>query len=833
MDENEEESGSESSLDEEKSWEKQLEKLGNPMADDYQNPSKNSYKYNNFDVEQEPGYLNRVKALGIPTGTKLYSLNIKHVLPAFNQKGMENIFREYGEILECKVARLGPDASPTDKTWATVKFASKMEAANALAALNGKPPFNFSVSWCISKETKEKRKKEMIRDKNYASKFNELMKNDELKKADELDWKKPENMHEKINNELMKQMKEEKRPDSEESGGMSNSERGTDESSKRKRTKKQKSDDYEFNPDVDTKPKEFGRPLFLETFVQEACADCNQEGRMICSRCGTWYCSLACQEKHWVKHKEVCVEVPSNLERRLSEVSLNDSEDEGEELFFYGEEQFNHGSKLEESSKPKHKPHETLESETKDGMELEPMKESVEQPTQELVPKTKLEAIYSNPLFKKIAVKPKAKSFLSLGEPTQVRVIHVVNPDEFYILPESSRKTWETVLVNIQKQPEGVVSQAWVGANTGLFCVAKDEEGIWFRSRIEEVCPNGKVKVFCIDFGTTKIVGLTDLKPLVKHSDIDGLVLKVRLDGITPTNDYWNNDQIKIFGEIVDAGGETKFKVTLIEKNQKGDLIVKLEDDEDNDVSQLCLELGIASTLKPLLVSKLPTCEESVSQPPPSEKSPSVPKLPPKIPSKSKPPPCAESFLTTFIKGSKILLAKDAEAPFTIFGGSICMYAEDMDYIFNELQEEAQSFRDRGFKSSSPHLKSWVVAYNPEEEFFSRGFIIGVNPPDTYNVLLIDFCFSQKFKGEDLLDMWPDAEKDKARGVRVKNTMNTSESEIRAHFEKNVDEMGHVEGKIMKVAPEGFYLKLTDLKSLFLAKPWYNSDPKAKALFTS
>lgn len=36
MDENGEESGSESSLDEEKSWEKQREQLGNPMADDYQ-----------------------------------------------------------------------------------------------------------------------------------------------------------------------------------------------------------------------------------------------------------------------------------------------------------------------------------------------------------------------------------------------------------------------------------------------------------------------------------------------------------------------------------------------------------------------------------------------------------------------------------------------------------------------------------------------------------------------------------------------------------------------------------------------------------------------------
>merc|ERR550519_1872916 len=53
-------------------------------------------------------------------------------------------------------------------------------------------------------------------------------------------------------------------------------------------------------------PATFGYELFVPYVAPCPCLECRQPGRMLCSRCQAWYCSLSCQVSNWPKHKDLC-----------------------------------------------------------------------------------------------------------------------------------------------------------------------------------------------------------------------------------------------------------------------------------------------------------------------------------------------------------------------------------------------------------------------------------------------------------------------------------------------------------------------------------------------
>jgi len=78
------------------------------------------------------------------SSVKLYSIKVHDVPKELNKEKIENIFSEFGDVIDCSV----------EETWATLQFASKMEAATAIARLDRQPPFNLSVDWAISQKEK-------------------------------------------------------------------------------------------------------------------------------------------------------------------------------------------------------------------------------------------------------------------------------------------------------------------------------------------------------------------------------------------------------------------------------------------------------------------------------------------------------------------------------------------------------------------------------------------------------------------------------------------------------------------------------------------------------
>merc|ERR1719402_1841258 len=143
------------------------------------------------------------------------------------------------------------------------------------------------------------------------------------------------------------------------------------------------------------------------------------------------------------------------------------------------------------------------------------------------------------------------------------------------------------------------------------------------------------------------------------------------------------------------------------------------------------------------------------------------------------PPPCAKSILETLSPGKKgkIQITKDAAAPVNKFA-SVCMTDDgSLEYYLVKMQEEAQSYLEMGKICQSPGLKSWVVAYSPEDVMFYRAVIIAVEANNTFTALLVDFGTTQKFSKSHLIDIWTAAAEGKALAIHLSTRRDISAAE--------------------------------------------------------
>merc|ERR1719319_2155050 len=284
---------------------------------------------------------------------------------------------------------------------------------------------------------------------------------------------------------------------------------------------------------------------------------------------------------------------------------------------------------------------------------------------------------------------------------------------------------------------------------------------------------------------------------------------------------------------------------------------VKMVDVEGNDISEFCIEMEIGVKVEHKLIS----ChlEETVKQKEvvtkstsprikplspikaaaplkaavPVHISTSVSKVSSKTPPPARLPPCADSILTTLVCGSNFQVMKDAKSSLSMFS-SICMTEDDesMNYLLDDLQSEAVTFRDAGVVSVTPHMRSWVVAWSSDDQMFYRAVIIGVTPPDTYTALLIDFAMTQQFSKDHLLDIWPEAARRKAMAIQLTAVGRISlevEKAGNAYFVANTS----VDCQVSEKDDEGATatVVIPEIGVEFRVSPWYNCDAAAKSLF--
>merc|ERR1719319_2102494 len=292
------------------------------------------------DFEPLPAYLHGETERKMVTSRPASTLFISNLPSSINEAGVANVFREFGDILNLFIIRNW--RRPTN--FCKVSFATRQEAANAIKEVDKQPPLFLNVAFERAREArdfqndKEKarlkfgeecssmfQKVEIEKEKISEKLIQAIAKGDGTVAMDSAPNKAMEDIykvdcHNDAPIRLVKQNLIEK--------NISNFEGG---SGNEKQSKEAEADIYKLAfkdlrvgttnvedkepkaPSISSTNSEcsavFGQPLFVPYMVPSPCVQCNEPGRMLCSRCHVWYCSLDCQATNWPTHKEKCLPI--------------------------------------------------------------------------------------------------------------------------------------------------------------------------------------------------------------------------------------------------------------------------------------------------------------------------------------------------------------------------------------------------------------------------------------------------------------------------------------------------------------------------------------------
>ncbi|MGH0135259.1 UNVERIFIED_CONTAM: hypothetical protein FKN15_056084 [Acipenser sinensis] len=138
---------------------------------------------------------------------------------------------------------------------------------------------------------------------------------------------------------------------------------------------------------------------------------------------------------------------------------------------------------------------------------------------------------------------------LGLGCFYDAVVEFVTDPSEFWIRTQDYAIKFDQMMCSIREvytkatQLEGTVGTP----KTGLYCIAKAKDGLYYRAVIREL-HGQQIKVYFVDYGNTEIVEKYDLKILhSKYQELPALAMKCRLSGIQPIGGKWSKNGIAHF----------------------------------------------------------------------------------------------------------------------------------------------------------------------------------------------------------------------------------------------------------------------------------------------
>ncbi|RXM27975.1 Tudor domain-containing protein 6 [Acipenser ruthenus] len=184
---------------------------------------------------------------------------------------------------------------------------------------------------------------------------------------------------------------------------------------------------------------------------------------------------------------------------------------------------------------------------------------------------------------------------LGLGCFYDAVVEFVTDPSEFWIRTQDYAIKFDQMMCSIREvytkatQLEGTVRTP----KTGLYCIAKAKDGLYYRAVIREL-HGQQINVYFVDYGNTEIVEKYDLKILhSKYQELPALAMKCRLSGIQPIGGKWSKNAIAHF---INRVADKVLMIHVSAKHQDG-YAVELMDrfvDGEQCVNKLMCSAGYA-----------------------------------------------------------------------------------------------------------------------------------------------------------------------------------------------------------------------------------------------
>lgn len=169
-------------------------------------------------------------------------------------------------------------------------------------------------------------------------------------------------------------------------------------------------------------------------------------------------------------------------------------------------------------------------------------------------------------------------------------VIHTYNPEDFYVLPETSSEAFATVMAACAAAAGRPLTAPPQVAQLYL----TKEEGNVYRVRLDKMSSDGrKAKLFFLDTGRLAVKPISELQQLVDPDmqDWPGLARRMALAGLQAGQADWSEEMLDTFSQLI--GEETLFRIHSVGLDRRGVERVRLVDEESNDLTVLCLEMGV------------------------------------------------------------------------------------------------------------------------------------------------------------------------------------------------------------------------------------------------
>jgi Tudor domain len=172
----------------------------------------------------------------------------------------------------------------------------------------------------------------------------------------------------------------------------------------------------------------------------------------------------------------------------------------------------------------------------------------------------------------------------------QGTVIHVNNPEDFYVTSVASHEAYEAILKDAQDTAGQPLP---LPPHPGQLCLVEDG-GVSQRARVEKISPDGsQAKVFLLDEGRRCKVPVSLLQRLDPGLEQPGLARQVALAGLQMGPAGWTEEMLDHFISLVDMENELVFNICTMGRDARGVERVRMEDNEGNDLTLLCIDGGI------------------------------------------------------------------------------------------------------------------------------------------------------------------------------------------------------------------------------------------------
>uniref|UniRef100_A0A3Q1FQ24 Tudor domain containing 6 n=1 Tax=Acanthochromis polyacanthus TaxID=80966 RepID=A0A3Q1FQ24_9TELE len=337
-------------------------------------------------------------------------------------------------------------------------------------------------------------------------------------------------------------------------------------------------------------------------------------------------------------------------------------------------------------------------------------------------------------------------------------VQHVSSPSQFWIQMQNYTKDLDELMDGIYLLYKDSPNKDPVRNPTvGLYCVAKSEDGEFYRATVTEVRET-QIKVFYVDYGNTELVDRTDIRMLpAKFKKLPRLALKCTLAGVRPKEQTWGENASKFFFKAVT---DKPLNVHVMAKH--GDsYAVHLTDPEaqgEQDVGTLMCGAGLAERVETQTKAKvnMPT----TSMPPTQHPAPRVSGV-------------ISSSGLSFLTPNPILIANTERRVLTFKEhmfpiGSVldvtvsyienpndfwCQLAQNAGYLKLLMHDIQAYYAGSEFQ---PNVETACVARHPDNRMWYRALVIHKHEAPQVDVLFVDYGQTETVSLFDLRRIRPE-----------------------------------------------------------------------------